>query len=414
MGERTVRNFTRDDLGDALRCIHTAFLSNKDTTDEAVEWVAARWDLSRGWGAFDDGRLCGTARTFASRLRLPGLTDAPVSCLTSVTVLPTYTRRGHLSRMMRAQLEAAVEAGEIASVLVAAEWPIYGRYGYGPYSEWVEWEVDTSVASLPAAAFGSCDLVDAATLEKAASVVLTRQQAATVGSIERPPWFLAMTVGADERPWEKHEGRVRVVHYDDDGEPDAYAQYDPTEKWNGMRPANRLKVEDLVAVSPEAERELWRYLIDVDLVDTVQWGGSPTSVLRSSFTDGRAARSVGRWDHIWARPLDVAACLSARAYATSGRYVVEVVDGFMGLGGTFVLDAEASGGVSCTRAGGGESPDVTLDVATLGAAWVGGTDLRLLAAGGGRWSVDEHRPGALAGLTALLRWHETPYCSTDF
>ena len=56
----------------------------------------------------------------------------PVSCLTSVTVLPTHTRRGHLTRLMRAQLDAAVEAGEVASLLVAAEWPIYGRFGYGP------------------------------------------------------------------------------------------------------------------------------------------------------------------------------------------------------------------------------------------------------------------------------------------
>lgn len=412
MGERTVRNFERDDLEDALRCVHTAFLSDTKIDDEAVEWVAARWDLSRGWGAFEDGRLCGTARSFASRLRLPGLSDVPVSCLTSVTVLPTHTRRGHLSRMMRAQLSAAVEAGEVASLLVAAEFGIYGRFGYGPYSEWVEWEIDTAPAVVAAPAFGTCAIVDPPTLEKAATSVLARQQAATVGSIERRPWFLAMVVGADPRPWDKHEGRVRVVHYDDDGEPDAYAQYDPKEKWNGMRPASRLQVEDLVAATPEAERELWRFLVDVDLVGVVAWGGAPTSVLRSALTDGRTARAVGRWDHIWARPLDVSACLAGRSYSGSGRYVLEVVDEFMGLGGTFVLDASPAG-ASCRRAA-GETPDVTLDVSALGAAWVGGTDLRLLAAGGGRWAVDEHRPGALAGLGALLRWHEIPYCSTDF
>lgn len=413
MGERTVRNITPDDMGDALRCIQTAFLAGKEIGDDGVEWATSRWDLSRSWGAFDDGRLCGTARTFPSRLRLPGLTDVPVSCLTSVTVLPTHTRRGHLSRMMHAQLTAAVEAGEVASLLVAAEWPIYGRFGYGPYSQWVEWEVDTALATLPAPRFGTCELVDPATLEKLAASVLARHQAVTVGSIERPPWFVAITTDADPRPWEKHEGRVRVVHYDDEGEPDAYAQYDPKEKWTGMRPSSRLAVEDLVAVSPEAERELWRYLVDVDLVDVVQWGGSPTSVIRSSLADARAARAVGTWDHIWARPLDVAACLAARAYAGSGRFVLEVVDDLLGLGGTFVLEASPSG-TTCERAGSAASADVTLGVATLGAAWVGGTDLRLLAAGGGRWAVDEHRAGALAELATLLRWHETPYCATDF
>jgi predicted acetyltransferase len=412
-GQRRVRNLeSDDDVRGFLRCMRTGFLSDKDVKDDAVRWARDRWDLSRAWSAFDDGVQCGTARTFGSRLRLPGLGDAPVSCLTQVTVLPTHTRRGHLSSMMRTQLLHAVEAGEVASLLVAAEWPIYGRFGYGPYGDWVEWEVDTQVASIVGSPVGSCELVDAAALEKAALHVLARQQAVTPGSIERPPWFTAMTTGADPRPEEKREGRIRVVHRDADGEPDAYALYDPKERWDGMRPTNRIEVEDLVAASPQAERELWRYLVDVDLVDVVKWGGSPNSVLRWCMADGRAARAEGRWDHIWARPLDVAACLAARSYASSGRVVVELVDGFLGVAsGSYVLDATPDG-ASCERTD--EPADVTLDVAALGAAWLGGVDLRVAAAGGGRWSVDEHRAGALASLAALLRWHEDPYCSTDF
>ena len=417
MGERTVRTIASDDdIRGSLRSLLTAFLEARDVTDEGVAWARERWNNKRSWAAFDDGELCGTARSFASRLRLPGLSDVPVSCLTSVTVLPTHTRRGHLTRMMRAQLSHAVESGEVASLLVAAEWPIYGRYGYGPYDEWVEWEVDRPVASVVGPPVGGCRLVDAAALEKAASSVLARQQAVTVGSIERPSWFLAHTTGTDPRPWDKHEGQVRVVHYDDDGEPDAWAQYDPKNRWDGMRPGTRLEVQELVAATPEAEKELWRYLVDVDLVDVVKWGGSPITVLPWALRDGRAARVEGRWDHVWARPLDIAACLSARSYAVPGRVVLQVVDDFMGLGGRFVLDSSGADGATCVRvgAGGGASPDVTLDVAALGAAWLGGTDLRRAAAGGGLWAVDEHRPGALAAVAALLRWHETPYCSTDF
>ena len=47
-------------------------------------------------------------------------------------------------------------------------------------------------------AVGTCELVDAAGLEKAALSVLARQQAVTPGSIERPPWFTAMTTGATD------------------------------------------------------------------------------------------------------------------------------------------------------------------------------------------------------------------------
>lgn len=412
MPEQTVRTIDLEqDIRDSLRCLHTAFLHRFELTDELVEWVRGRWEPDRTWVAIDDGVLSGTTRTFASRLRLPGLADVPVSCLTSVTVLPTHTRRGHLGRMMRAQLEHAVATGEVASILIAAEWPIYGRYGYGPSTEWVEWQLDSDLARVTGAAVGECRLVDASTLEKAAATVLTRQQAVTPGSIERPPWMIAAYTGADPRPGEKTEGRVRVVHYDADGEPDAFATYDPKERWDGMRPNTRLKVDDHVAATPEAERELWRYLTEVDLVTQVECPGAPTSVLRWALADGRAARQVGRWDHVWTRILDVPACLTARSYASSDRIVIEVVDeSGLDRGGRFALDASPDG-ATCDDAG-GASADVTLPVAALGAAWLGGTDLRELAAGA--WGVDEHSPGAVDRLGALLRWHQVPYCSTGF
>ena len=416
VGDPIVRKVASDDdVRGALACLLTAFHEARDVTDDDVAWTAQRWDRDRGWIAIDadDDVVCGTTRTFASRLRLPGLSDVPVSCLTSVTVLPTHTRRGIVTEMMRAQLSHAVSVGEVASLLVAAEWPIYGRFGYGVMSEWVEWEVDTSLASFVEPPVGSVRLVDAATLEKDAAAVLARQQAVTPGSIERPPWFLAMTTGADARPWEKNEGMKRVVHDDAHGDPDGYARYKPKERWDGMRPQTRLEVQELVAASPVAERELWRYLAGVDLVERVTWSGSPVSVLPFAMADGRAARQEGRWDHIWARILDVGACLSSRSYASPGRIVLEVVDSFMGRGGRFVLDVSVDG-ATCVPCAGGESPDLTLGVAALSAAWLGGTDLRRAAAGGGLWAVDEHRPGALASLAALLRWHETPYCSTDF
>jgi predicted acetyltransferase len=399
-----------DDIAAYLRCMRTAFLDGKDITAEMVAYVRDRWDLSRTWGAFDEGELCGTTRTFPSRLRLPGLGDVPVSCLTQVTVLPTHTRQGHLTRMMRTQLEAAVEAGEVASLLVAAEWPIYGRFGYGPYCEWVQWQVDTDLAQVVGEPVGRCRIVDASTLEKAASTVLARHQARTPGAIERPDWLLARRVGTDLPPGEdRKESRVYVVHEGTDDEPDGFTYYEPKERWEGMRSASTIEVQELVATSPEAERELWRYLLDVDLVSMVQVDGDPASAIRHVVRDGRAARQTGRWDHIWARILDVPAALEARSYARSDRLVLEVIDGFCGRGGRFVLDASPDG-ASCVPAG-GEAADVTLPVAALGAAWVGGTDLRAIAAGGG---VDEHASGAVERLAALLSWHQVPDCPTDF
>jgi predicted acetyltransferase len=133
MSDRTVRTLGPDVTDDELRAyfdtVVVAFLETRETTDESLAFVRRRYDLDRTWAAVDDGKICGSTRTFPSRLRLPGGADLPVSCLTQVTVLPTHTRRGHLTRLMRAQLEAAIEAGEAASLLIAAEWKIYGRFG---------------------------------------------------------------------------------------------------------------------------------------------------------------------------------------------------------------------------------------------------------------------------------------------
>ena len=184
--ERIVRTISTDDeLRDYFDSVTVAFLAKRETTDESLAWARRHYDLDRTWAAFDDGKLCGSARTFPSRVRLPGGGDLPVSCLTQVTVLPTHTRRGHLTRLMRAHLEAAIEAGEAASLLIAAEWKIYGRFGYGPYSWWTEWHVDADRAQVVADPVGSCELASREDYDKAAEVVLSGAQATNPGCIER-------------------------------------------------------------------------------------------------------------------------------------------------------------------------------------------------------------------------------------
>ena len=59
----------------------------------------------------------------------------------------------------------------------------------------------------------------------------------------------------------------------------------------------------------------------------------------------------------------------------------------------------------------GRSPDLTLDISALSAAYLGGTRLRdaVLATG-----ADEHRDGALADADRLFRTADEPWCSTFF
>ena len=111
---------------------------------------------------------------------------------------------------------------------------------------------------------------------------------------------------------------------------------------------------------------------------------------------------------MWVRLFDVPRALAARTYERTGSAVLEVVDPERGSPVRVALDATPDG-ATCVATD--RSPDLTLPIAALGAAYLGGTRLRdaVIATG-----ADEHRPGALAAVDALLRTADEPWCSTFF
>src|SRR6185295_17052678 len=90
------------------------------------------FDLTRMIAAFEGDRIVGTLRTFTAQLTLPGGARVPVNSVTAVATLPTHRRRGVLSGLMADDVERSAARGDAASVLISAEWPIYGRFGFGP------------------------------------------------------------------------------------------------------------------------------------------------------------------------------------------------------------------------------------------------------------------------------------------
>src|SRR3954464_2804931 len=107
---------------------------------------ASEIDFARTHGAFADGRVVATYRSFAKQLTVPG-GFAAADAVTNVTVAPSHRRLGLLTQLMLADLSAARERGDAVAILVASEWPIYGRYGFGPAAEIVQIEIDTRAAS---------------------------------------------------------------------------------------------------------------------------------------------------------------------------------------------------------------------------------------------------------------------------
>jgi predicted acetyltransferase len=175
--------------------------------------------------------------------------------------------------------------------------------------------------------------------------------------------------------------------------------------------AGQLRVDEIAAADERIEAALLRFMLDVDLVGSVQLYAPVDLPLRWRLADPRAVSVTSERDHLWLRPLDVARCLSARRYAGEGGLVVEAVDSDRPeLGGRFRVEAGA-GGSEADAARTNAEPDVTLAMPDLGAVLLGGVSWETLRRAG---LVDEHTPGAVGRADALFRPTRAPFCATGF
>ena len=408
----SVRSVLDDELPTWMQVVRTAMLSPAPTPEQ-VDAYRPDDGPERSLGAFDaGGALCGTARSFATELTVPGGV-VPAGAVTAVGVLPTHRRQGHLTRLMRAQLTQMAERGEAAAVLIAAEYPIYGRFGYGLAAEACMVDIEaSSPAGWRDAPTGTVRLVGTDEAVALVGELYDRARLRSAGHITYAKDLWPIATGA--KPWpdgddEKRRNAWKVVWSDDDGQVQGAAIYTVDDRWEQNRPAGTLQATHMVTATDEAQRELARYMTTVDWVTRVRLHLRPVDDPTPLWLhDGRRANLVDRSDHLWARVLDVPAALTARTYGFSGRLVLEVDDPFGFAAGRFALDASPSG-ASCVPTT--DSPDLALPVGALSAAYLGGLTVSRLAAAG---SVDERTPGAVAAATALFTAPRAPWCAMTF
>jgi predicted acetyltransferase len=405
-----IRRVREDELADFTDAVSTAFLERPDVEAFANQ-VRPLWDLDRVWAAFDGGRVCGTFRSWATELTVPGGGRLPGAAVASVTVLPTHRRRGILRAMAAAEHGAIRERGEAVGLLYAAEYAIYGRFGYGPGTRGATVRLDALATSFHGRPTGRIELVKPGPAARdSIRAVFDAWRLGQPGEIRRRDFSWDFDLGLKPQPWGETWKGFLALHRDGGGGVDGYVRYRTESKWEYGQPRNVLKVDELHALTDEAYSSLWRFLAEVDLVATVTADQRTVSErLPWLLTNARAAVVSDVGDELWVRLFDVPRALEARTYERSGSLVLEVVDGEVAGGRTCVeLDAGPGGATARTTT---RSPELTLDVAALGAAYLGGVPLRHAVAASG---ADEHRPGALAEADALLRTRGEPWCSTHF
>ncbi len=394
---------------DALR----AALLDQPIADEGFDGGHDSWEDSDALAAWDGGRCVGNAAAFRLRMTVPGGARPATAGVTRVGVLPTHTRRGLLRRMMERLLREANERGQVIAALLASEAPIYGRFGYGLATDDVAVQVTTATArplrGEPVG--GSIRTVARADLDAVIPDLYDRCAQRRAGMVTRAPWIWRSELTNVENPAAEHpnRGEFVAVHTDENGVDDGYVRYQVG--WDdefGEVPRASGVVHDLVGTTPTAERALWAYLLDVDLVRTWTAEKRPANdPIRRAFHDLRAYATKRRIDELWVRLLDVDAALGARAYGPAAGAVVVAIDDpmFEHNRGTWRISADGAARTD-------EPADVAVDIATASAAYLGGVPWRDLADSGEvRGEVDR---GTLDRLDALFAVHPTPFCGTDF
>ncbi|MFF7779702.1 GNAT family N-acetyltransferase [Streptomyces tanashiensis] len=410
-----VRAVTESEFHDWQRALRTGFLRTPVVSDAEVADRLAHADLARTLGAFDRDRIVATFRSFRQEVSTVGGGSLTADAITQVTVSPTHRRRGLLSRMMSADLAAAKERGDAIATLIAAEYPIYGRFGFGAASWAAEWSVDVRRAGLDPRRSGRpedggrIDLTDGDEIRKTGPEVHRRLAGLRAGVTHRDTrgWEQGTGLGHQSDPWREP---FYAMYRSASGEVEGYVAYTADDKWDDAKqPVNTATVRDLIAVTPAAERALWHYLCSVDWIATVRSGyRAPDDLLPLLLPDPRAARMLTYVDMLWVRVLDVVRVLESRTYPVEGSLVLEVRDADGLAGGRFRLDASPTG-ASCVRTS--ASADLAFDVAEAGTLAFGDESAVRLSRLG---RVEELTPGAAARADLLFRTPLRPFSPDIF
>ena len=383
---------------------------------ETVERVAGQ----RLSGVVDDGAWVATYRSFDTELTMPGTGPVSVNAVSSVTVLPTHRRRGLLRRMIGADLRRARERGHALAALIAAEAPIYGRFGFGTATRAADLVVEARACRFRPDAPGADDdgrleLVDAPEAWPLLAAVHDASRRARPGGLAREErWWRERTRPGGHRAWGPRSHVV--LHRDAGGAPDGYVAYEVLDRWEGRVSRCEARVLDLHAASPAVYRRLWGFVLSVDLVRTVRAGHRPVDeLLPLLLEDPRAVQQGPVDDFLWVRPLDAAGALAARRYLGCGTVVLRVLDPGGPAAGTVRLHVDprrcGEDGWTCAEVTGTDAePDVVLGAAELGALLLGGTSAVALAAAGRVHGTAE----AVHRLHALLGTPTAPWCPTWF
>lgn len=347
-------------------------------------------------------------------MSLPGGALVPIAGLTWVGVHPDARRRGVLAAMMTDHLARTRDAGTALSALHASEAAIYGRFGYGSAVLMHQVTLGRGTTFTAPHLEDEAAAVTTHLLDMAAPGVTERMRATQLaaapdfpGTIVGSPDFFSLM--AHEPPEQlRDKERRRILFARRDGKDVGFTGLRREHKWDNARPSGTVVVGTLCG-GPAARLALARRVVDLDLMGTTKLDNVGLDDALLGWIGGpRGAGDLKTWDSTWVRLVDLETAWPLRSYEADCDVVVEVTDRYAPWNaGRWRLTASSGVGAAAPT---DRDADVTLDVAVLGAGYLGHSIGGLLRAG----LVQEHRPGSYADLARAMRTLVAPEPSIGF
>lgn len=399
-----IRPIAEDEFETWMRAIESAFGGHVRPEDVQNERKVI--DPARCLAAFDGDDIVGCASSVVFEMTVPGGT-IPTVGITGVGVVPTHRRRGVNTALMRRQLDDIRDEGYAIAALFASEGGIYGRFGYGlaTLDAFVDIETSRSAFIPGSEGDGRVRLLDREAAKERYLSMYDRSRLTRPGAMKKSPnWF-------DYEFADKHFGEERKFFFalhETGNDCDGIAAYTIKHEWD-LVPKNIVELYDLDALTPSVYAQMWRFVLDLDLVSKVTaWSRPADEPLLHLLREPRRL-NMRLKDGMWVRLLDIPRALTARRYPHDGRVVFDVRDAFCPWNeARYILDVGAEG-ATCEQTE--DEADLLLTTNELAAAYLGGASFSQLHRAG---RVSEERAGAIGTADAMFAWDPPPWAMLHF
>lgn len=377
--------------------------------DDRVPTSVALNAPDRTLGVHDGDLLVATAMAFPCSTVVPGGAVLPAAGVSRVGVRADHTRRGILSAMMQAQLADIAARGEVFSSLRASEGRIYGRFGYGVATRGRDTKVKRSGRGwLPAAPQGgTVRLLDRSEIISVLAPLHEKLALQRPGGITRTDGWWTTRYARQE----SGKDPIIVAVHTGQGGDDGFLIAAPKSPEGVDFAARPVGLDDLHAADMNATVGLWRFLLDLDLIGSVEGSLRPLDEpLELMLADPRECTTTGIGDEVWLRIVDVPTALAARSYAAAAPVLLAVHDRVLESNAGIYRIADGSA-ERVGPLGGPTRPELECDVAGLSMAYLGDRAPSQLAATGW-WTVND--PAAVERADAAFATSVVPWCGTFF